>query len=407
MSVQHNFMRNANALSILHYIRTNGDSTRRELQSATGLSWAAVSTITAELIAQEILVEKTVAERVSGRNPNSLGFNPEKNLSIGAEINVEGLTVTLLDLQGNVVDAQEELLTSADKNSVLNQLTRMIEEVMRKNNLQREQMLGIGISVQGSVDREGAVSLYNPYIADWKNVPLKTLFEDYFGIPAHVVHDPVCIGLAEQWERKYLENEDFVLIRLAFGIGMCYFYNGKPIHGHEGTAGEFGHMVVNSDGQRCSCGNQGCLEAYCSIRGIARRIYEATVPEVDRAERPFIDGDILYMKDLIVRGAEKANRGNQIMRSIFDDAGRYLGIGVANLINLINPKYIILTGGVLDASDLIVEQTRDYAQTHSWHLSSFELIVSKESCRRASMGAALHIINRAFENQESALLKRN
>ena len=159
MPAQHNLMRNTNALSILHYIRSNGESTRREIQSATGLSWAAVSTISAELIAQDILVEKALEERVSGRNPNLLDFNSRRNLSIGAEINVEGLTVVLLDLRGEVVDAQEELLEEAEKHAVLNQLTRMIEELLRKNRLQRDQLLGIGISVQGSVDKDGAGSL--------------------------------------------------------------------------------------------------------------------------------------------------------------------------------------------------------------------------------------------------------
>lgn len=406
MPAQHNLMRNTNALSILHYIRSNGESTRREIQSATGLSWAAVSTISAELIAQDILVEKALEERVSGRNPNLLDFNSRRNLSIGAEINVEGLTVVLLDLRGEVVDAQEELLEEAEKHAVLNQLTRMIEELLRKNRLQRDQLLGIGISVQGSVDKEGAVSLYNHYIKDWSNVPMKALFEEYFDVPVRVMHDPVCIALTEQWEHKYLEKEDFVLIRLAYGIGMCYVHDGRPIHGHEGTAGELGHMVVNSNGEECSCGNHGCLEAYCSIRGIAKRIYEATVPAAERAEHPFVDNNVPYMKALLTKASEMAARGNQIMQQIFDDAGRYLGIGVANLINLLNPKYIVLTGGVLDASDLVVKQAEAYARKNAWHISSCEFVVSRESRRQASMGAALNFINEAFENQESILLRR-
>ena len=406
MSVQHNFMRNANALSILDYLRTNGMSTRREIQSATGLSWAAVSTITSELLAQDILVEKAPTERASGRTPTLLDFNSRKNMSIGAEINVEGLTVVLLDIRGKVLDAKEEILEQAEKNATLNQMTRMIEEVLRKNNLQKTQLLGIGVSVQGSVDKKGAVSLYNHYIKDWRDVPLKDLFEDYFGVPVRVMHDPVCIALAEEWERDYLRNDDFVLIRLGYGIGMSYMHDGKPLLGHEGTAGELGHMVVNSDGEICTCGNQGCLEAYCSIRGIARRIYEATVPEAARVDKPFYDNDITYLKNLLHRAADMADRGNRIMQKIFDDAGRYMGVGVANLINLLNPRYVILTGGVLDASERMVKQTGEYAQKNAWHISSFDIIISKESRRRASMGAALNFINEAFESQDSILLRR-
>ena len=307
MPAQHNLMRTTNTMSILNHIRSCGGSTRREIQLATGLSWAAVSTIVTELLAQEILMEKTTEERVSGRNPNQLFFNPRKNLSVGAEINIEGLTVVLLDLRGNVIDAQKELLEQAERNSVLNQLTRMIEELLRANRLERNQLLGLGISVQGSVDREGSVSLYNHYIRDWKDVPLKELYEDYFGIPVCVMHDPVCIALAEQQRKKYLEQEDFVLIRLAYGIGMSYMYKGRPIQGHEGAAGELGHMIVNSAADCYPDSDEGCLESYCSIRGIARRIYNATVPPAQRKEKPFEDDNIMFMKELLINAAKKAN----------------------------------------------------------------------------------------------------
>ena len=406
MPAQHNLMRSTNTMSILNHIRVHGGSTRREIQLATGLSWAAVSTIAADLLAQEILVEKATEERVSGRNPNLLDFNPRRNLSVGAEINMEGLTVVLLDLHSKVIYEQEELLEKPERNAVLNQLTRMIEEVLRINRLERSQLLGIGISVQGSVDKEGAISVYNHYIRDWRDVPMKALFEEYFGIPVCVMHDPVCIALAEQWQHKFLEQEDFVLIRLAYGIGMSYMYKGRPLNGHEGSAGEFGHMVVNCNGEGCSCGNDGCLEAYCSIRGIARRIYEATVSASERADKPFVDDDILFLKELLVNAAQMANSGNLLMRKIFDDAGKYLGIGIANVINLLNSKYVVLTGGVLDASDLLVEQAKAHARKNAWHISTFELIISRESRLRASMGAALKYINDAFDNVESCLLRK-
>ncbi len=407
MPVQHNSMRNANALSILRYLQNNGVSTRREIQAATGLSWAAVSTITAELLSQGILVEKTSTERASGRAPTLLDFDTSIHMSIGAEINMEGLTVVLLDIRGNVVDAQEEPMIEAEKNSALNQITRMIEEVLRKNNMRNDQLLGIGISVQGSVDKAGAVSLYNQYIKDWKDVPLKMLFENYFGVPVRVIHDPVCIALSEERNHPFLKRDDFILIRLGYGIGMSYMHDGHPLLGHEGMAGELGHMVVNIGGEPCSCGNRGCLEAYCSVRGIARRIYEAIIPEAERAEKPFPGQDIAYMKELLHKAAEMADKGNAIMQEIFEEAGNYLGVAVANIINLLNPRYVILTGGVLDASDRVLAKTSELAEKKTWHISSFEIIVSRESRRRASTGAALSFINAAFEDPEDGILQRN
>ena len=398
MSVQHNFMRNANTRSILNYIRLYGAATRRQIQAATGLSWGAVSTITADLLAQEQLIETKLTTPVSGRVPSVLDFNPAKNLSIGVEINIEGITIVLVDVRNHILCAKEELLDEAEKDAVIRQLKRMLEQLLQENNLSKGHLMGIGIAIQGLVDRKGSISRYNHYIKNWSNVPLKSILEEYFNLPVCVIHDPICVALAQEGENPQLREQDFVLIRLAYGIGMCYMHEGKPILGFEGIAGELGHMIVDIHGKPCSCGNNGCLESYCSIRGISHRLYEIFSARGTSDLPPYSDSDVTYLNRLMSEGITLANQGDMEIRQVFEEAGTYLGLGIVNIIHLLNPRYIVLTGAVMDASEFFLNKVESSIRNDTCYDSQVEILTTRGSRRSASLGAALKFINEAFED---------
>lgn len=403
---KHEQMRNANTLSVLDYIRQHGQSTRRDIQAATGLSWAAVSTISTDLIAKNVLKESVSHGRLPGRNPAYLNFSPMRNLTIGMELNAEGLTVLLLDLRCKVIDSRIEAIRSLDRDDVLAQMLSTVESILEAHHLDSHELLGIGIAVQGSVDRSGSTSLYNSFFRDWNNVPLKQICEEHFGVEVRIIHDPVCIILAEQWQRK-LSGEDCALVRLSFGIGMGYLAGGVPILGHSGAAGELGHMILNPEGPLCSCGNRGCMESYCSIRGLTHRILDAAqqgqliLPD---HLRPGTENGVDYMKRLVAWAADGARAGDPLLRRLFCEAGEYLGLGIANIVSLFNPAKVILTGELLQYQDLFLPQAKHAAYSAAWKLSEFEFLILEEGRLQASVGAALHFINNAFESQASHLL---
>lgn len=406
LPAKHEQMRNANMLSVLDYIRQHGESTRRDIQSATGLSWAAVSTISTDLISKNILEESLPRDRLAGRNPSYLDFSPMKNLTIGMELNAEGLTVLLLDLRCAVIDSRVETLRSLERDDVLAQMLGTVDAILTANRLNSRELLGIGIAVQGSVDRSGAVSLYNSFFRNWVNVPLKQICEERFGVEVCIMHDPVCIVLAERW-RRMLNTEDFALLRLSFGIGMGYIANGAPIHGSNGAAGELGHMILNPNGPLCSCGNRGCMESYCSIRGLTHRILDAAAQGKLTLPDSLPDGgesSVEYMKQLVSWAADSAQAGNDLLLTLFREAGEYLGLGIANIVSLFNPSKVILTGDLLQYQELFLPQTQQTARQAAWKSSEFEILVSREGRLQASVGAALYFINTAFESQASRLL---
>ena len=409
MPAKHEQMRGTNTLLVLDHIRQNGLCTRRSVQKATGLSWAAVSTICTDLIARNILKELPFPERVAGRNPVYLDFVPMQNLTLGVEINAEGITVQLLDLRCVAVDKCIESVQSLEREQVIAQMTQAIEALLRRNGLEPSSVLGIGIATQGTVDREGAMSVYNSFFNDWRDVPLKEIFEERFHIPVHVMHDPACIALAEQWNRRFTEKDDFAVIRLSYGIGMSHIVQGNPVTGSNGIAGELGHMVLDRNGPRCSCGNRGCMEAYSSMRGLTYRIIDAyqrgdiSLPEHLRIMN---DRDVAFMSNLVNWGAEEAARGNKVLKEFFDDAAYFLGVGIANIVSLFNPKYVILTGGMLEYQQLLLEKAEKTSRELAWSLSEFEIIISREGRYQASAGAALYFINQAFTSLSSRLLEQ-
>ena len=199
------------------------------------------------------------------------------------------------------------------------------------------------------------------------------------------------------------------MIRLSYGIGMSHIVQGNPVTGSNGIAGELGHMVLDRNGPRCSCGNRGCMEAYSSMRGLTYRIIDAyqrgdiSLPEHLRIMN---DRDVAFMSNLVNWGAEEAARGNKVLKEFFDDAAYFLGVGIANIVSLFNPKYVILTGGMLEYQQLLLEKAEKTSRELAWSLSEFEIIISREGRYQASAGAALYFINQAFTSLSSRLLEQ-
>ncbi len=403
MPARHEFMRNTNALSVLDYIRKTDRCTRRSIEHGTGLSWAAVSNIISDLIERNILCEIPPKVTVAGKNPNYLDFVPNKNLTLGIDLNVEGVTVLLLNLRSQVLASETHSIENLERDQVIDQLISIINDFMKTNAFTADVLLGIGIAIQGSVDKGGSVSLYNSFFKNWRNVPLKQIVEEYFHVPVHIIHDPICIALAEQWTRKLSKDDDFILIRLSYGIGMSCILGGEPVFGHEGTAGELGHMVLNNNGPLCSCHNRGCLECYCSIRGMYQRIL---IQKSGASEEELINvvPSVDIMNQVVEDSYNLALAGDVNSLSLFLDAGYYLGIGVANLINLFNPKYVILTGEMLNYRELFLSVVEDCTANHAWPFSRYTMLIANEGRTQAALGAALYYINGAFESSESPLL---
>ena len=398
--ISQNYMRVRNLSNVLECIRVcENRCTKRFIQDETGLSWASVSGAINALLQKGFIVEKT-DENVKKVGRPSMGYdiNEAKNLFIGVDINIENIQIVLIDLKCRVVYSENKMLTDYDKDTVLNTVREMIRGVLTMPSVEPGEVKGIGFAIMSVVDTEKGVAVFSQHIRNWRNVKIKKIFENEFKIPVLVEHDPTCLAIAEMNIGHGKSNKRVIYLRLALGIGMSMMINGKIYKGSNGTSGEFGHMCMAAEGPVCSCGKKGCIEAYSSISGIAARYREDIKQSKgyrgisDRS----VESDIAIINKLSKAAAAKDGQA----RKYFEDAAKMLGVGIGNLISLLNPDVIIM-GGLLTGiiSELYMDTVTETVNNTRWPFFGVSIVKSNIPDYGAAIGAAaLFIHHKVWED---------
>ena len=251
--------------------------------------------------------------------------------------------------------------TRADEGSaaVVDRIVRMIEEVIEQTRAEtgaeRSDFLGVGIGSPGPLDRAKGIIIVTPNLG-WKDFPLRDEVGSRVNLPASLDNDANCATLGEWWCGAAKGGRNVVGMTIGTGIGGGLIFDGKLYHGSSDAAGEVGHTTIDSTGRRCKCGNYGCLEAYASGPAIAERARELMNAEGDSILHTIVDGDITRITAQTVFEASK--RGDPVAIEVVRDTAHFLGVGIANLINLLNPDTVVIAGGVTQAGDQLFDPMR-------------------------------------------------
>lgn len=246
--------------------------------------------------------------------------------------------------------------------AVVDRIARCIVEAVDECDLDPRLCRGIGIGAPGTVDFQSGRVIYAPNLG-WKDLPLKKELEKRLDVPVFLDNDcNICtLGVFE----KELDAKPASLVGMFIGtgIGGGIVLDGKAYSGFNHTAGEIGHMVVQAGGPKCGCGRKGCLEAVASRTAIIKRIQSEVKKGEKTALLDIVGDDLSKMKSSHLRKALK--RGDKLVKQAVDEAARFAGIGAANLINIFNPEYMVIGGGVISAMEddlfnLIVQTAREY-----------------------------------------------
>jgi glucokinase len=223
-----------------------------------------------------------------------------------------------------------------------------VDEVLQDTGGTRDDVLGVGIGSPGPLDRSTGTVLETPNLG-WVDFPLRDLVSRAVGMPATLDNDANCATLGEWWLGAGRGSKILVGLTLGTGIGGGLVMDGEIHHGASDAAGEFGHMTIDSMGRRCNCGNYGCLEAYASGPNIAARAVEGIRAGVESVLVNLVDG---VLEDITAATVyEGVVLGDAYAREVMNETAKFLAVGVANLINALNPDTVVIAGGVTRAGE--------------------------------------------------------
>jgi glucokinase len=274
---------------------------------------------------------------------------------VGVDIGGTSVTVGLVPVEGGMPAGMVARPTDSTRGgeAVIDMVVDMIRESMDRVGVARDQgVLGIGIGCPGPLNRASGVVLTTPNLG-WKNFPVRDLIAGPLGLPAVLDNDANCAAFGEWWLGAGQGLGSLVGLTIGTGIGGAVVVGGRIWHGASDAAGEIGHMTINYGGRRCKCGNYGCLEAYASGPNIAARAREGIEAGEGSLLVALVDGDLGQITAATVSRAVVA--GDAFASEVMQETARYLGVGLANLINLVNPEAVVIAGGVVAAGDHLLQ----------------------------------------------------
>lgn len=324
---------------VFERVRAAGRIARVQLARDLGVSPATVTLATSELIEAGLIEEVATpreADQNRGRPPVALGVRPGAHLVAGMKVSDREATAVILDFAGHLIagDTLTRRPGAVDLDTLLDSADAVLTRVTAKAGVPRAALSAIGLGVPGFVDAASGTVLWSPVLLG-RPVPLAAAATARLGRPVHIDNDANLVTLAELWFGVGRGLNDFAVVTIEHGVGMGVVLGHRLYRGARGLGMELGHTKVQLDGALCRCGQRGCLEAYVADYALAREA--ATALNLAQFDSPSV-------AELIERLYGQAKLGDPAARSIFRRAGRYLAVGLANVVNLLDPGLIILSG---------------------------------------------------------------
>ena len=390
-------------LAILQLIYSGANNSRLELAKQADLSPSSITAIVQRLIKKGLVVESEPATSQLGRRPIPLQIRKDAAYLVGVDLGSFFLRIVITDINGEIVYKSQALTDMrVGRQRVLEKAFLSIHQAIRESNVPQKLIKGIGIGHSGVIDSAAGVVLSYPrpgQMEQWKNVPLRAIFEKEFDFPCLLEDSVRTSTIAEKCFGAGRDLSDFLYIDVGMGIGAGIFLNGKIYRGGGGRAGEFGHITIDESGPLCSCGNTGCLETLASSAAIIQNVRAAIEKGIDSRIREFIGGDLDKVSIEVI--ARAVSEDDSLAYRVLQKSASYIGIGLANLVNLLNPKVVIFGGALFrEIPQLIDDPLRRIIKQRSLEKSANEvqLVVSALGGEASALGAARLIAEKIIED---------
>lgn len=339
-------LREGNRERVIDALRVRGVASRAELARITGLSRSTVSTIVNDLIAADLAVEREGqpdGEVQAGRPPVMVALNSSAGIALGIDFGHRHLRVAVSDLSHTVLaEAWQELDVDHSATDGLAAAARFVEQVLAEANVDRSRVIGAVMGLPAPITRATGAVQDSSILPGWVGVPAAAEASARLGLQVEVENDANLGALAELVWGAAKGHTEVTYIKVSSGIGAGLITGGRLRHGVGGTAGEIGHTVLAAGGPVCRCGNRGCLETLASARAVADQLSQSRQENISTR-----------------RMLELSAAGDAATQRLIADAGRVLGVAVANLCNLINPESVVIGGDLSLAGDVLLDPIRE------------------------------------------------
>ncbi len=283
-----------------------------------------------------------------------------KALVIGVDLGGTKVATAAADLDGLLLaKVIEPTRPERGIGAVIETIVDTIKEAATSAGASKSDIRSVGIGSPGPIDPKAGVVVFAPNLM-WHNVPIVELLESELDLPVCLENDANVAALGEYRFGAGRKSSNMVYITVSTGVGGGLILDGEIYAGSFGMAGEVGHMTIADDGPLCGCGNQGCLEALAAGPAIARKAQACILHGQETIMTDMVSGRLEEITSKTV--GEAAAAGDILAKEIVDKAAEYLGIGIANLINVINPDTIVIGGGVSNMGELLLQPLRRATQ---------------------------------------------
>jgi len=278
------------------------------------------------------------------------------------------LITAIISNKGQVI-AKEQCFTLADggPQPVIERILSAIDHLLSQGNINSSQLDSISIAAAGAIDFEKGLVTSSPHLPRWHDVPLRDIVKEKYKVDTFLINDASAAALGEHHFGAGRGLNNLILLTVGTGIGGGIIINGRLYSGVSGSAGEIGHTTIDVNGPRCDCGNTGCLEALVSGTAVAKE----AIKRIRHGERSSLTEIVEGKVENIT--AEKvslaAQDGDSLALEVILKAATYLGVGIANLVNIFNPEMIIIGGGMAKMGDLLLNPARQVVREGAFQLS--------------------------------------
>ena len=315
------------------------------------------------------------------------------NYAIGIDLGGTNMKAGLVDRDGKIHHRLSiRTDNNADPQTISNQIFYLIDEIINVGAGLKPaptNIIGVGLGSPGLVDKKGETILFSPNLPLWRNIPIKRMVSERFSVPCVLENDANAAAWGEKWVGAGREADSLVMLTIGTGIGGGIVINKKLWRGVNNVAAEIGHMVIQMDGPKCSCGNYGCIEAYASATAKVRRFKESLKSGMPSSLKDAGEITAKMINDAALQQGDRASL------DIIKETGQYLGIAIVNIMHILNPEVIVLTGGMIGSGDLLMNPIKQVIEEKAFEASAKEtkIVFSQLGNDAGIIGAAGCLLN--------------